>query len=167
MAEQAKTELDEHAIVLGENNYNIALDRVIGAAKHELLIFDQDLSKGGYAGLKRFEQLHAFLAKDRHNRLLVILHDAVNFAHNCPRLCELLSTYGHSMTVYQTNDQAKVAKDMFVIADRTHYLRRFHVDHARFRFALHDPDTANTLYMRFEELLEASDYAISATQLGL
>lgn len=167
MMEQTDTALDEHAIILGENNYNAALDLVIAAAEHELLIFDQDLSKGGYASLKRFDLMQAFLAKSRHNRLLMILHDTAHFANNCPRLHELLGTYGHIMSVYQTSDPAKVAKDMFVIADRAHYLRRFHVDHARFRYALNDPETANTLYMRFDELLEASDHAVSATQLGL
>jgi len=167
MAEQTNTELDEHAIILGENNYKAALDRVIATAEHELLIFDQDLSKGDYASLIRFEQIRAFLAKSRQNRLLMILHDTTHFSNNCPRLYELLGMYSHAITVHQTNDQAKVAKDMFVIADRAHYLCRFHVDHARFRFALNDQDTANTLYMRFEELLEASDHTISATRLGL
>lgn len=167
MADHEMTDLIPDEILLGERNYEAALDLVIGSAERELLIFDEDFSKGGYASVRRFELMRDFLAKGRQNRLVIVLHDTAYFAAHCPRLCELLVTYSHVMTVYETNSQAKVAKDCFVIADQAHYLRRFHVDQARFRFAFNDADTVHMLNMRFDELLEATSQSISATVLGL
>lgn len=167
MAEQIVTEIVPDEILLGERNYAAALNLVIAAAGHELLIFDEDLSRGDYASRNRFELIRAFLAKGSRNRLVIVLHDTTYFTQHCPHLHGLLETYGHVMTVYETNDQAKVAKDCFVIADQMHYLRRFHVDQARFRYAFNDAETANMLNMRFNELLEATSRSVSITNLGL
>ncbi|PPD18032.1 MAG: hypothetical protein CTY27_02625, partial [Methylotenera sp.] len=84
-----------------------------------------------------------------------------------PRLMDLLRIYGHKMTVYETNDFAKIAKDCFVIADKQHYCRRFHIEQARFKYALHDSDTSTSLLLRFDELLAETTEAISVTKLGL
>jgi hypothetical protein len=167
MTEQMVTELVPDEILLGERNYAAALNLVIEAAEHELLIFDEDLSRGDYASRNRFELIRAFLAKGHQNRLVIVLHDTTYFTRHCPLLYGLLETYGHVMTVYETNDQAKVAKDCFVIADQLHYLRRFHVDQARFRYAFNDAETVNMLNMRFNELLGATSQSVSITNLGL
>ena len=71
------------------------------------------------------------------------------------------------MTVFETNDNAKVAKDCFVIADKTHYLRRFHIDQARFKYAFDDEEECASLTMRFNELLDETAEAVSVTKLGL
>jgi hypothetical protein len=139
------TELVADTIIFGERNYEAALDLIIAEASDDLLIFDQDFLKGGYASQNRVE--------------LIINH--------CPKLFEMLRLYGHKMTVYETNDAAKVAKDCFVIADKKHYLRRFHIDQARFKFAFNDEEMAANLLMRFDELLEETANIVSVTQLGL
>lgn len=167
MAEPLGDELKAGEILFGEALYREAADVVIGLAQRELLIFDQDLSKGDYAGSKRFEQLQAFLGRDPQNRLTMVLQDTGHFMRRCPRIYGLLKTYGHAMTVYETNDQAKVAKDMFIIADKQHYLRRFHVDQPRFRYASDDPETVNMLCMRFDELLDATTHTVATSSLGL
>ncbi|MGZ8250840.1 MAG: DUF7931 domain-containing protein [Methylophilaceae bacterium] len=161
------TELIENAVLTGEKNYEAALNQLIQKAERELLIFDQDFGKGGYASLKRFELIRDFLAKDRQNRLVIVLQDAGYFTTQCPRLFQLLVTYSHVMTVYQANDNAKVAKDNFVIADQRHYLRRFHIDQARFKYAFDDIEAVNMLNMRFDELLQETSHTISITALGL
>lgn len=167
MAEPSYDELKAGAIVFGEALYREATDRVIGLAQRELLIFDQDLSTGDYASIRRFEQLQDFLGRDRQNRLTMVLQDTGHFIRRCPRLFELLQIYGHAMTVYETNDQAKVAKDMFIIADKQHYLRRFHVDQPRFRYDSGDAETVQMLCMRFDELLEATTHTVATSSLGL
>lgn len=167
MAEPSYDELKAGAIVFGEALYREATELVIGLAQRELLIFDQDLSKGDYASVKRFEQLQDFLGRDRQNRLAMVLQDTGHFMQRCPRLFELLQIYGHAMTVYETNDQAKVAKDMFIIADKQHYLRRFHVDQPRFRYDSEDAETVQMLCMRFDELLEATTHTVATSSLGL
>lgn len=161
------TELAPNTIILGERNYDAALDIVIAHAENELLIFDQDFERGDYVSLQRFEVLSAFLSKDNVSKLTIILQNTDYFIQHCPRLFELLKNYGHKMVVYETNDNAKVAKDCFVIADKQHYVRRFHIDQARFKYALNDVEECANLGMRFDELLDETTEAVSATKLGL
>ena len=163
----SETELKPDTIILGERNYEAALDLVIARAENELLIFDQDFARGDFASLQRFNLLNDFLSKNDLSKLTIILQSATHFANNCPRLFDLLRLFGHKMTVYQTNDVAKIAKDCFVIADKRHYLRRFHIDQARFKYAFEDEIEAANLLMRFDELLEETSEAISVTKLGL
>ena len=163
----SENELVSNTIITGERNYAAALDLVIAEAKHELLIFDQDFASGDYASLTRFNLLHAFLSDNLLSKLTIILHSADFFSAHCPRLYELLETYGHKMTVFETNDHAKIAKDCFVLADKQHYLRRFHIDQARFKYALNDMETTASLAIRFDELMEETTEAISVGKLGL
>lgn len=159
--------LQTNTVQTGERNYATALDLVIATAQHELLIFDQDFSSGDYVSIKRYELLRDFLSKMAPSKLNIILQYAQQFTNNCPRLLGLLETYGHKMTVYETNDVAKVAKDCFVIADKRHYVRRFHIDQARFKFAFDDEIEAANLNMRFDELLDETIESVSITKLGL
>jgi hypothetical protein len=167
MAETLYDALVPDTIIFGEGLYNVATDLLIGMAERELLIFDQDLTKGDYASVKRYELLQDFLGKDPQNRLIMVLQETEQLPRRCPRLFDLLKTYGHAMTIYETNDQAKVAKDSFILADKQHYLRRFHADQPRFRYASDDMETVNMLTMRFDELLEASSHTLSSGKLGL
>jgi hypothetical protein len=163
----SEIELKPDTIILGERNYEAALDLVIAQAENELLVFDQDFMHGDYASSQRHELLRAFLSKNDLSKLTIILQSTEHFVNNCPRLFELLKLYGHKMIVYETNDNAKIAKDCFVITDRRHYLRRFHIDQARFKFALDDEETCASLNTRFDELLEETANVISVTKLGL
>ena len=155
------------SVMLGERNYAAALDLVIGHAESQLLIFDQAFEKGDYASLKRFDLIQHFLSQNITSELTIILQNAQYFSTNCPRLFDLLSVYGHKMHVFETNDFAKVAKDCFVIADKKHYCRRFHIDQARFKFALDDVETSASLLLRYDELLAETADTISVTKLGL
>jgi hypothetical protein len=163
----SESELKPDSIILGERNYETALDLVIAQAKNELLIFDQDFMRGDYASIARHDLLRDFLNKNSLSKLTIILQSAEHFVNSCPRLFELLRVYGHKMIIYQTNDNAKVAKDCFVIADKRHYLRRFHIDQARFKYAMDDEETCASLHTRFDELLEETADVISVTKLGL
>ncbi len=160
-------ELKPDTIILGERNYEAALSLVIAEAKDELLIFDQDLAHGDYASQKRFDLLFAFLSQNSLSKLTIILQNTEYFVNSCPRLFELLKLYGHKMTIFETNDNAKIAKDCFVIADNRHYLRRFHIDQARFKFAFDDENESANLLTRFGELMDETADAVSATRLGL
>lgn len=167
MNDPTSQELVPNQVLFGEANYQAALDLVISRAEQELLIFDADFSGGGYSSIRRFELLSDFLTKGRNNRLVIVLQDTGYFSRNCPRLFGLLETYGHSMTVYETSDEAKVAKDAFVLADHAFYVRRFHIEQARFKYAFDDAETASMLNLRFNQLLEATSQRITATTLGI
>ncbi len=163
----SESELQPNSVILGERNYEAALELVIAKAENELLIFDQDFVHGDYASIKRFYLIQHFLNTDPLSKLTIILQSAEHFVNNCPRLFELLKLYNHKITVYETNDAAKVAMDCFVIADKRHYLHRFHIDQARFKFAFDDKIEAANLNMRFNELLDETSEVVSATKLGI
>lgn len=160
-------DLKPDTILLGERNYEAALELVIASAEKELLIFDQDFKHGDYVSLKRYELISDFLSKNSLCQLTIILQSSDYFINHCPRLFGLLKLFGHKMTVYETNDVAKIAKDCFVIADKQSYLRRFHIDQARFKYAFGDEAEVAALVMRFGELLDETTETVSATKLGL
>jgi len=159
--------LVQDSILNGEHEYTMVLDLVIAEATEKLLIFDQDFSIGDFTGIKRYEALRAFLHNNPNSKLTIILQDAEHFLTECPRLFELLTVYSHKMTVYETNHHAKVAKDCFILADDQSYIRRFHIDQARFKFMLEDVETTASLSNRFDELMQETTHQISATKLGL
>ncbi len=154
-------------IILSEQAYIEALDTVIAAAKQQLLIFDQSLSVGDFNSIHRYELLKTFLNKSPTSYLTIVLQDASFFTTQCPRLFDLLTNFGHKMTVYETNNHAKIAKDCFILADQRSYIRRFHIDQGRFKFSLDDEETAASLANRFDEILQETSQTISATQTGL
>ncbi len=161
------TGLLPNKILSGERLYAEAINIILANAQNELLIFDQDLSHGDFASLEKHELLQSFLAGNLNSRLTIVLQDTVYFRNSCPRLFNLLARYGHKMTVYETNDTAKHAKDCFILADRQHYIKRIHIDQARFRYALNDVKGVELLNTRFEELLEATQDVVAVTQIGL
>jgi hypothetical protein len=158
-------DLTPNQILSGAQAYEQALDLVIKRATKALYIFDQDLSQGAYNTVARTEMLRSFLANQ--GQLTLILHDSLFFLKYCPRLIALLQTYHHAMHVYVTNDDVHQVKDVFVIAYEAGYVRRFHIDHARFKFSLDDWDTVSRLKMKFDALLASSTHSVSISTLGL
>jgi hypothetical protein len=159
--------LAQDTILLGEHAYALTLDIVIATAQQQLLIFDQDLSTGDFTSVKRFDLFHDFLNKSPVTQLTIVLQQADFFTTRCSRLLNLLTTFDHKMTIYETNDHAKIAKDCFILADDKAYIRRFHIDQARFKYALDDAQITASLSNRFDELLQETKRKIQATDLGL
>lgn len=154
-------------IMNGEQIYSEAINIILASAEHELLIFDQDLSHGDFASKQKCELFQQFLNKSPSNQLTIILQNTSFLKNKCPRLLDLLAIYGHKMTVYETNSSAKHAKDCFVLADDKNYVKRIHIDQARFRYGLDDLATASLLNTRFKELLEATQDVVNTSRLGL
>lgn len=157
----------QHRQLLGRSEYIAALDEVFSRASRVIRIFDYNLENGGYDRPERFELLDRFLAADRNNRLLIVVHDPDGVVRNCPRLMILLRRYSYAMSINETLHQAKGVYDPFAIVDERHFVRRFHYDQPKAMTALDDPQGARTLILRFEEIWEASRPAIFATHLGL
>lgn len=160
-------ELVPDTILTGERLYADAIELILQSAKSELRIFDQDLSHGDFASLSKHVLLQAFLANNINSRLTIILQDTTFFKEKCPRLFNLLTIYSHKMTVLETNATAKHAKDCFILADGQHYIKRIHIDQARFRYALNDMESVEQLTSRFDELLEATQDQVSVNTIGL
>lgn len=154
-------------ILNSEELYVEAIRRVIAPAKLELKIFDQDLSHGGFNSIETSELIHQFITQNANSRLTIILHSTAFLQLKCLRLINLIKVYGHKITVYETNPSAKVAKDCFIIADAEHYIKRIHIDQARFKYNLNDSSNINTLNDRFQDLLDETENILTLTTLGL
>lgn len=154
-------------IIVGERLYAEAISIILASAQHELLIFDQDLSHGDFASKQKYDLFQQFLNKSPGSHLTIILQDTGFFQGKCPRLLNLLTIYRHKMTVYETNQSAKHAKDCFILADDQNYIKRIHIDQARFKYGLNDVTSAGVLNMRFKELLEATHDVVAISRLGL
>ena len=144
-----------------------AIDALIDLAAERLLVFDRDLSEGGWNGTRRAERIAAFLRRSPNPRLSIIVHEPRYLAASCPRLTDLLKVYSHSMQVWRTGLDARGATDALVIADDRHYLHRYHVDQPRATLAIGMPAAAKPLVARFEEIWATGEPALGGSVLGL
>lgn len=159
--------LEPNKIISGEQLYSEAINLILKRAQHKLLIFDQDLSRGSFASLEKSGLIQNFLSTNIASQLTLILHDASFFQNKCPRLLNLLEVYGHKMRVHITNSSVKHAKDCFILADDAHYIKRIHIDQARFKYAFDDMQSVEALHSRFMELLDAAGDTVTLKPLGL
>ena len=144
-----------------------AIDGLIALAQHQIRVFDQDLSQTGWNAAVRIERLAEFLREVRGRRLDIIVHDTRYLASACPRMINLLRTYGHAMTIYQTGAEAKIATDPLLIVDGRHYLHRFHFEQPRAAMGINQPEQTQPLASRFDEIWATGEPGLNATVLGL
>lgn len=159
--------LPQNEIIVGEQLYSETISIIIASAQQELRVFDQDLSRGGFHNKKNSELLQRFLNTNPNSRLTIILQGTEFLKKECPRLTNLLQVYGHKITIYETNQSVKHAKDCFIVADSQHYIKRIHIDQARFKYGLDEAITTNILNNRFNDLLEETQDMVTMTTLGL
>lgn len=166
MKENNKT-LSPNQIITGEHLYSDAVNIILSNAQHELLVFDQDLSHGNFQSLQTYECIQHFLSSSLTSQVDIILQETAFFTEKCPRLFGLLKTFGHKMRVHVTNQSVKHIKECFIVADGQHYIKRIHIDQARFKYALNDKPSVEILKMRFSELKDAIQDVVTVTPLGL
>lgn len=159
--------LPQNKIIVGEQLYSEIISTILASAQQELRVFDQDLSRGGFHNQKNSELLLRFLNTNPNSHLTIILQGTEFLKKECPRLTNLLQVYGHKITIYETNQSVKHAKDCFILADSQHYIKRIHIDQARFKYGLNQVAATNILYTRFNELLEETQNTVTTTTLGL
>lgn len=163
----AEDTLIPNQILHGEGLYAQAIDAVLAKAQHRILIFDQDLSQGNFASPAKYAVLQHFLSTYIAGEICFILHQADYLLKKCPRLMNLLRAYPHKMRVYVTDDTVKNFKSCFIIIDDIHYVKRIHIDQARFKFAYDDAIQSEILHQQFLELRAAAPESITFTTLGL
>ena len=163
MAENATP---QHTPLLGNAEYEAALDTALAKAQHSIRIFEHTLGRG-YNSPQRFELLRRFLLASRRNRLQIVAHEPQTIDRNCPRILNLLRLHSHSISIHETHSNAKSVYDPFTVVDDHSFVHRFHFDEMRGLLALDDPIGTHVLAERFEEIWEASPPPVSATTIGL
>lgn len=144
-----------------------AIDELVGLATQSIRVFDVDLSQAGWNGVARNEKLAAFLRGSREARLEIIVHDTRWLESSGARLMALLKMFSFGITVYKTGAEAKGAMDPLVIVDGRHFLHRFHIEQPRAALGIEQPQEAQPLINRFEEIWATGEPGITATVLGL
>ena len=156
----------QHTPILGNAEYEAALDSILERATRSIRIFDHALS-AGYNSPKRFEILRSFILASRRNQLQIVVHNPQTLDRNCPRLLVLLRTYGYAINIHETHLNAKSVYDPFAVVDDGCFVHRFHFEEMRGLLGTNDPIGTHTLAERFSEIWESSSPAVSATTLGL
>ena len=149
------------------SEYAAAIDRVIALAGDEFLVFDHDLSSGGWGTVARTDALRSFLLGGRRARLQIIVHDTLYIERSLPRLVRLLRDLSHKLEILRTVGDGRNAWDGFALVDRAHLVHRFHLDSTRGELSLHNPLKAQQLRERYDEILQHTEPGVNATQLGL
>jgi hypothetical protein len=144
-----------------------AIDEVIAAAQRSIRIFDITLSGRGFNSPARADRLREFLVRGRAHRLQIALHETGLLERECPRLLILLRQFPMSIEIHRTIMQARNANDPCVIADDHSVWHQLHHEQPRAIVALHSPADALPIGLRFDEIWELSEPAVSATTLGL
>jgi hypothetical protein len=145
----------------------VAIDRLIELARESIRVFDRDLSDGGWNSASRAQRLTQFLRGGRTPKLEIIVHDTRWIESSCPRLTNLLRTFGHAITLYRTGPEARAAMDALVIVDGRHFLHRFHVEQPRASLAIEHPAATKPLANRFDEIWASGEPGLAGSTLGL
>lgn len=144
-----------------------AIDELIGVARHSVRVFDLDLSDTGWNQPVRIERLAAFLRRSRLARLEIIVHDTRYIESRCARLVALMRLFGGAVTIRRTGPDARGAMDPLVIVDGQHYLHRFHVEQPRAALGMVQPQLAQPLTQRFDEIWAGGEPGVQGSVLGL
>ena len=172
MGADSEKPLPEKIYRLMEGNADAlaAIDSVVDAATRELRVFDasaRSLRDRGFANPARIEVLRNLLSADRAHRLRVILHDTRAIETELPRLLDLLTRFSGQIQIHRTVGQAVDARDPMVIADKSHFWRRLHIDHPRSVVNLNDDAASLPIIDRYEQIWEQSELAVSGGTVGL
>ena len=149
------------------SEYGPALDRLLGLAAREVLVFDPDLRDGGWNAPARIEVLRAFLLGHRESRMQIIVHETTYIESHLPRLTSLLRSFGHKFSILHTIEAGRNPRDAFVIVDGRHVVHRFHQDSPRGELALNAPLKARQLRDRYDDILAFTEPGVNATVSGL
>ena len=150
-----------------EENFQQAVDRLLGQSGRELRIFDPDLSGLRLNMPERIARLQRFLIASRTRRIYIAIHDPDYLSKYCPRMRDLLARYAHAIQVQQTDEEIREIQDAFLVLDANHYVRRPVARFWRGAIGIGDESEALAMRARFFEIWAASYPAVSPTTLGL
>ena len=144
-----------------------ALDELLLLAQHSVRVFDYDMAEMGWNSQVRADRLSAFLRRSRTSKVEIIVHETRWLESSCPRLLNVLKTFGDRMTIYRTGPEARGASDPLVLIDGRHFLHRFHIEQPRATLAIESPQLAGPLVNRFEEIWATGEPGLTGTVLGI
>jgi hypothetical protein len=161
-----KAEAQNQSLV-GQSEYNIALDQLCALAHQNLYLFDRDFELLGFNSTIRFEVLRQFLRASTTSRLYLLAHNPKYLQTHCARMEMLLAQFSHRIQISQTPKNLQHLSESFAVADQQHCLRRFHFDRAVGTLELNHPEQAGAYQARFLEMGAHAKIAVYSARLGL
>lgn len=147
--------------------FQTGIDRVLALARHEVLVFDHDLSSLRLDAPERVERLRALACSQPPGRVRIALIDSTPFVRDHPRLLRLLSDCGHAVEIHEVADHLAALRDTMLLADSCHGLIRFERSQARSKLLIADPAEVAEPLRRFEAIWNEGGTPLGATTLGL
>jgi len=157
----------QRTLLTARSEYHAAAERLFALAQRELRIFDPDLQEFRLDTPSRIALLRAFLLRSADSRLYIAVRDPEFVRLYCPRLITLLAGFSTSMFIWRAEGEAARVQDCFVLADRSHVVRRPVALQPRGVFILNDPREGLAMHERFQEIWDTSAPSVSASTSGL
>ncbi|MCX7152028.1 MAG: hypothetical protein NT115_05765 [Proteobacteria bacterium] len=157
----------ERHLFTSRAEYVAGFEQVLSLARHELRIFDPDLSQLPLNTTATLDKLRDFISRQRDNRVYIALHKPELVARQMPRLMNLLVFFSGSVLIHQTEGDAARVQDCFTLADNHHFVRRPVWEQPRGVLVLNDDKEAHKMRERFDEIWQSSVPAVSASTSGL
>ena len=167
MPESSAVEAKVYRMIDGNVDAIKAIDEVIAKAATTLRIFDYSLDNRGFNSPERFEALRQFMLRSRANEIQIVLHNTDALERDCPRLLMLLRQFPTGVRIHRATGVAQQAQDPFIIADQMHFWHKLHYQHPRSVLTLNSHFDTKPLLDRFDEIWECSEFAVSASAIGL
>lgn len=149
------------------SDYQQGIDTVLRTAEQRLCIYDPDLRLLKLDGEGRLIQLKRLLQGKREQCLRIAVRNAEFVRRNSPRLLELLTTYGHLMSIVETPEGLSHLRDCLLLADACHGVIRFDQEQARSKLLIDEPEEVMPYQKRFDEIWNEGNHPITASTLGL
>ena len=148
--------------------YREAVFELLGRAMHRIVLFDPDLGETGIESARGIELLSDFCDRVMDNDALrIVVHDADFIKRDCPRLLNLVSRYGHRMTIRVTTAQYHNWQQPYIVVDDVYLVTRFHQDQPRGKICEDTPAATAPLLTRFETMWQHAQPGPTGAPLGL
>jgi hypothetical protein len=144
-----------------------AQDEVIALARRHIKVFDIDLSWGGWNTAARCDALSSYLRRMPGASFDIIVHDTHWIESSGGRLAGLLLRHGQAMKIYRTGAAARAAMDPLLIVDDLHFVHRGHIDRTGGTLSIGNPERAQALVERFDDIWATGEPGVTGTVLGL
>ncbi|GAB3264406.1 DUF7931 domain-containing protein [Chitinimonas naiadis] len=112
------------------NTYRDELTKVMAGATRSVSWLDGDLAETGAHEQANAQALRHLLAGSPQARVRLLLLSESWFWRYCPRLVELLNTYGHAFSIRTLSESDSNTPDRFLLTDNA-VVRRFHPENPR------------------------------------
>lgn len=149
------------------DDYQAAVDRLLGMASDHVCIFDTDLGQLHLDNTARLDELKRLVHSSRPDSLRIALRSADLLRRRQAPLMNLLATHAHSFAVQQIPAHLSHLRDCMILVDGRHALIRFDQDQVRSKLLIDEGEELRPYTQRFEEIWKEAGETVSATTLGL